>query len=79
MIALEMAAPDFDEPDIAATHVMETNSVEPDIAVQLAEPAAPQPEPIPQASLGASLIAHGIVRRPDSSVVDPLAPIRRMS
>ena len=81
MIALEMAAPDFDEPDIAATEVMETNSVEPDIVVQAAEPAVPQPEPapIPQPSLGASLIAHGIVRRPDTSVIDPLAPIRRMS
>jgi hypothetical protein len=81
LIALEMAAPDFDEPDIPETHVMETNSVEPDIVAQLAEPAAPQPEPapIPQPSLGASLIANGIVQRPDPSVADPLAPIRRMS
>ncbi|MEA2895429.1 MAG: hypothetical protein QOJ84_1044 [Bradyrhizobium sp.] len=81
LIALEMAAPDFDEPDIAETDVMETNSVEPDIVAQVAEPAAPQPEPapVPQPSLGASLIAHGIVRRPDPSAGDPLAPIRRMS
>jgi hypothetical protein len=81
MIALEMAAPDFDEPDIAEMDVMETNSAEPDIVAQLAEPAvAPQPDPapIPQ-SLGASLIAHGIVRAPDPSAADPLAPIRRMS
>jgi hypothetical protein len=77
MIALEMAAPDFDEPDIAEAHVMETNSVEPDIVPQIAEP--PQPAPIPQPSLGASLIANGIVRRPDASYADPLAPIRRMS
>jgi hypothetical protein len=82
LIALEMAAPDFDQPDVAATHVMEPNSVEPDIVAQAAEPAvAPQPEPapIPQPSLGASLIANGIVRGPDPSVMDPLAPIRRMS
>jgi hypothetical protein len=82
LIALEMAAPDFDEPDIAATHVMETNSIEPDIVAQVAEPAtAPQPEPapVPQPSLGASLIANGIVQRPDPSAIDPLAPIRRMS
>jgi hypothetical protein len=79
MIALEMAEPDFDEPDIAETHVMETNSVKPDIVGQVAEPAAPQSAPIPQPSLGASLIADGIVRRPDPSVIDPLAPIRRMS
>jgi hypothetical protein len=78
MIALEMAAPDFDEPDIAETSVMATNSAEPDAVAQLAEPAvAPQPEPVPQPSLGASLIAHGIV--PDPSAADPLAPIRRMS
>jgi hypothetical protein len=77
MIALEMAAPDFDEPEIAEILVTETISVEPDIVSRVAEPA--QPEPVPQPSLGASLIAHGIVRRPDPSVVDPLAPIRRMS
>jgi hypothetical protein len=79
MIALEMAAPDFEEPDIAEASVMETNSAEPDVAAQPAEPAAlPQPEPVPQPSLGASLIAHGIVRAPEPSA-DALAPIRRMS
>jgi hypothetical protein len=79
MIALEMAAPDFDEADIAEVHVMETNSVEPDIVAQTAESPQPEPAPIPQPSLGASLIAHGIVGRPDTSHADPLAPIRRMS
>jgi hypothetical protein len=77
LIALEMAAPDFDEPDRA--DVMATNSVEPDIVSQAAGSPQPEPAPVPQPSLGASLIAHGIVRRPDPSVVDPLAPIRRMS
>ena len=79
LIALEMAAPDFDEPDIAAPDVMEANSVGPDIVSQVAEPPQPEPAPVPQPSLGASLIAHGIVRRPDTSYADPLAPIRRMS
>ncbi|MEA2837724.1 MAG: hypothetical protein QOD89_2274 [Bradyrhizobium sp.] len=80
MIALEMAATDLDEPDIAQTGVMEMNSAEPGIVAQLAEPTvAAQPAPIPQPSLGASLIAHGIVRAPDPAAVDPLAPIRRMS
>jgi hypothetical protein len=80
MIALEMAAPDFDEPDIAETSVMETNSAEPDVVAQLEEPpVAPRPKPVSQPSLGASLIAHGIVRAPDPSAADPLAPIRRMS
>jgi hypothetical protein len=77
LIALEMAAPDFDEPDIAGPDVMATNSVEPEIVSQAAEP--PQPAPIPRPSLGASLIAQGIVLRPDTSYADPLAPIRRMS
>ncbi len=82
LIALEMAAPDFDEPDIAAIHVMETNSVAADALSEGAEPATaaqPGPAPIPRPSLGASLIADGIVRRPDPSNIDPLAPIRRMS
>jgi hypothetical protein len=79
LIALEMAAPDFDEPDIPGTDVMATTSVEPDIVPQVTEPPQPEPAPVPQPSLGASLIAHGIVRRPDASVADPLAPIRRMS
>jgi hypothetical protein len=81
LIALEMAAPDFGEPDIAGIDVMETNSAEPDIVSQVAEPPESQPEPAPvaQPSLGASLIANGIVRRPDTSYADPLAPIRRMS
>jgi len=39
----------------------------------------PAPEPSPEPSLGSSLIASGIVRRPDASRPDPLAPIRRMS
>jgi hypothetical protein len=79
LIALEMAAPDFDEPDIAEAHVMATNSVEPDVVAQAAEPAQPEPAPIPQPSLGASLIAQGIVLRPHTSIADALAPIRRMS
>ncbi|MEA2887795.1 MAG: hypothetical protein QOD11_2155 [Bradyrhizobium sp.] len=77
LIALEMAAADFDEPDVAETDIMTTISAEPDIVSQVAEP--PEPAPIPQPSLGASLIANGIVRRPDTSYADPLAPIRRMS
>jgi hypothetical protein len=79
MIALEMAAPDFDEADVAEADVMATNSAESDIVSQVAEPAAPQPAPVPQPSLGASLISQGIVLRPAPSAADSLAPIRRMS
>jgi hypothetical protein len=46
------------------------------VAATAEPPAAPDPiEP----SLGSSLIANGIVRRPLASASDPLAPIRRMS
>jgi hypothetical protein len=80
MIALEMAAPDFAES--VADEFSEPDPVEPVSVAKATEPAiAPPPEPasIPQPSLGASLIANGIVRRPDPSATDPLAPIRRMS
>jgi hypothetical protein len=79
MIALEMAAPDFDEADVAEADVMATNSAESDIVSRVAEPAAPQPARVPQPSLGASLIAQGIVLQPAPSAADSLAPIRRMS
>jgi hypothetical protein len=39
----------------------------------------PLPQPSPQTSLGATLIANGIVRRPHAPASDLLAPIRRMS
>ncbi|HLZ00671.1 MAG TPA: hypothetical protein VKR55_00820 [Bradyrhizobium sp.] len=40
-------------------------------------PVAPEPEATP--SLGSTLIASGILRKPYSPASDPLAPIRRMS
>jgi hypothetical protein len=44
------------------------------------EPAAePSPEPSPEPSLGSTILATGIVRKPNTSASDPLAPIRRMS
>jgi hypothetical protein len=63
--------------------VMVAPNPEPPIAP--AQPAAlqppPQPSPqlAPEASLGSSLIASGIVRRPPASKTDPLAPIQRLS
>jgi hypothetical protein len=80
MIALEMAAADFAEDDVDEICAAEPGQIEPVIAAQAQQPAsAPKPAPMPQPSLGASLIANGIVRRPDTSAADPLAPIRRMS
>jgi hypothetical protein len=42
-------------------------------------PAAPAPAPAVEMSLGSSLIASGMVRKPVTAANDPLAPIRRMS
>jgi hypothetical protein len=86
MIALEMAAPDpsfpddLPYPDDAAEPAAEPAPAEPIMVTPKPEPvAAPVPPPAPQYSLGSSLIANGIVRRPNASLSDPLAPIRRMS
>ena len=45
-----------------------------DSAVSRLNPSLP-----PQPSLGSTLVASGIVRRPVSLASDPLAPIRRLS
>jgi hypothetical protein len=89
MIALEMAAPDasgsgdnFDRIHLPAPPPEDAEPVaeRPELAV------APQPPPVQasfqpplEASLGSTLIANGIVRRPHAGQSDPLAPIRRMS
>ena len=41
--------------------------------------AAPAPVPAVEMSLGSSLIASGVLRKPVTAANDPLAPIRRMS
>jgi hypothetical protein len=80
MIALEMAAPDFAEDDVDEICAAAPDPVDPVLPVRAEQPAsAPKPAPMPQPSLGASLIANGIVMRPATSAADPLAPIRRMS
>jgi hypothetical protein len=79
MIALEMAAPDLAEDETVAFCVSGPDAAEPVIIAQATRFAAPQPAPVVEPSLGASLIANGIVRTMDASAADPLAPIRRMS
>jgi hypothetical protein len=90
MVALEMAAPhpakpdDTSDTDSDETHVAESPPADPIMVALEPEPmaAAAQPlaiQPSLQPSLGSTLIANGIVRRPNASVSDPLAPIRRMS
>ncbi|WP_375414093.1 hypothetical protein [uncultured Bradyrhizobium sp.] len=70
LIALEMAAPDFDEPELAETETMAT--------IPVSSAVAQQTEVELEPSLGAALIASGIVRRSEIPA-DPLGPIRRMS
>jgi hypothetical protein len=80
MIALEMAAPDLAEDDADMFGAIAPEPAEPIIVARGAEAAiAPSQASAPEPSLGASLIENGIVRRPEASVADPLAPIRRMS
>jgi hypothetical protein len=54
-------------------------SLEPSLAQASFEPAVELSEPSLQPSLGATLIANGIVRRRQALASDPLAPIRRLS
>lgn len=82
MIALEMAAPDFAENDTVGSGASGLAPAEPVVIAQIPEPLpASQPASAREreSSLGASLIASGIVRTSDPSAADPLAPIRRMS
>ncbi|MBR0973419.1 hypothetical protein [Bradyrhizobium japonicum] len=39
----------------------------------------PMPSPVPEASLGATILASGILQKPRAAANDPLAPIRRMT
>lgn len=85
MIALEMGAPDFDESEVNEAGAVAPVSAESETASEfriVAESAdariAPEAVVEAQPSLGASLLASGIVTRaPPRS--DPLAPIRRMT
>jgi hypothetical protein len=91
MVAFEMAAPDPSDiedvsfPDADDIRVAELLPAEPVMVVREPAPMAappadqPSPEPPPPRSLGSTLIANGIVRRPNALASDPLAPIRRMS
>ncbi|MGN6114555.1 MAG: hypothetical protein ACTHN2_03470 [Nitrobacter sp.] len=85
MIALEMGAPDFDESEMddvgapAAVSTEPETASEPQIIAESADASiAPEAVVEAQSSLGASLLASGIITRtPPRS--DPLAPIRRMT
>ncbi|MEK9283976.1 hypothetical protein MTR72_30790 [Bradyrhizobium sp. ISRA442] len=66
----------------AAAEVMEHPA--PAVAVTATFPMAPtatlpMPSPLPEPSLGATILASGILQKPRAPANDPLAPIRRMT
>jgi hypothetical protein len=93
MVALEMGAPDPSDTDDTFDaegydiHISEPPA-DPEIVAERPEPMVapaqpptiqPSHQPSLEVSLGSTLIANGIVRRPHAMASDPLAPIRRMS
>ncbi len=56
-----------------------SRSPQPSLQPPLQASPQPSPEPSPEPSLGSALIASGVLRKPNASHSDPLAPIRRMS
>jgi len=83
----DLVEPVLAEPALAESATAEPDNVEAETVLPMVELApetaiAPEPEPVPEAppqpSLGASLIASGIVSSRSSSH-DALAPLRRMS
>ena len=61
----------------AAIAVMERPAMERPETMQTR--SLPMPSPVAETSLGASLLASGILQRPRTPANDPLAPIRRMT
>jgi hypothetical protein len=88
MVALEMAAPEPDDlpapqPAAEATELLPVEPM-PAAVTRVAEvalelPSQTSPPAAQEPSLGAAIIAEGIVPRPKIPASDPLAPIRRMS
>lgn len=94
LVAAEMAASDPDEavPVVGNSreHVAEPPLIEPFVVASRPEPAMIEeawPRPSPQVirapserpSLGATILASGLLQRPKQPASDPLAPIRRMT
>ena len=94
IIELAAAESGIAEAVVEEAQFAEPPHIEPEVVAELPEPmavtvappvqpppqpvAAAAPEPAPEISLGSSIIASGLVRRPVAAN-DPLAPIRRMS
>ena len=93
-VAMEMGVMDFDEADELFDPMPEPALSEPAYQAAVAQPhvademtlaeiaqaaLAPEPQAAPAPSLGAALIANGVISNPAASASDPLAPIRRMT
>jgi hypothetical protein len=81
-IAAEVPDPVFvEEPEPVAETAEPTIAMLAQAILETSPPTAAEsaPEPAPEVSLGSSLLASGIVRKPMVAANDPLAPIRRMS
>jgi hypothetical protein len=87
MVAMEMAAPDesgsFEPesalPEMIAPDLAGPEMIEPAAAMHAIETMAAPVAEAPAPSLGAALIASGVISNPHAPASDPLAPIRRMS
>src|SRR5450755_1074188 len=80
LVALPPADPVFaaQEPGPTALPALSL-SLQTSLQPSLQPPLQPSHEPSPEPSLGSALIASGLLRKPNASHSDPLAPIRRMS
>jgi hypothetical protein len=82
------SAPDVvaETPVVIEAPVQEAATIAPEIQIRFvrqpvveSSPEPPTPDPAHEISLGSSIIASGMLRKPSIPANDPLAPIRRMS
>jgi hypothetical protein len=79
-----MVEPEMVEPEVALAPEPIAEPAPPPpvvapVAPEVSVAAPPAPEPAMEVSLGSTIIASGLVRKPSTAANDPLAPIRRMS
>ncbi|MCP3372651.1 hypothetical protein [Bradyrhizobium cajani] len=74
--AIAEAAAEVMEQPAAAVAVTATSAAAPTATLPMPSPMS---SPLPQPSLGATILASGILQKPRAPANDPLAPIRRMT
>lgn len=75
----EVMADVMAEVEAIATAEMTAPVMERPLAEVAQVPTLPMPSPVAETSLGASILASGMLQKPRAAANDPLAPIRRMS